>query len=300
MKKASNANIANSSNIEYNSNAIKLDTSEYTDVVTAINTDTPNLPNGLNYKSYGDYFYVFDKFDFNSYIFKCKIKIIDNEQIINKIMGEVDNNDGTTRSIDRLLEVSQNGQRIYSFNSVNAKNNRATTKNGRLSSRRIQENQATTKGTTTNIRKGNENNQPRIAGIENSNESSFSIEKNQNTIFQSHKNNIPNINNEINKGGNEDAKQKQSTYNRQKTSRMQERENTRGKSEDARTNELGEAKRQKALSNYQKQQQKKLGKDFKAIIVEREKQSKIKQIVLEGFRETTGLDFYVFETNRKL
>ncbi len=83
-------------------------------------------------------------------------------------MKEVDNSDGTTRSIDRLLEVSQYGQRIYSSNSVNARDNRTATENDRLSSRRIQENQSTTKRTTTNIRKGNKNNQSRIGNTSQS------------------------------------------------------------------------------------------------------------------------------------
>ena len=106
-------------------------------------------------------------------------------------------------------------------------------------------------------------------------------------------------NNENNvKGGNENVRQERPTYNGQETSRMQEGENTRGESQDARTNEVVREKRQKALSNYQKQQQKKLGKDFKATTVEKENQSKNEQIVSEGFKQATGLDFDVFETNK--
>ena len=156
--KKDNSSIAKMGNIKYNNRGIKLGKKEYQALTNAINTDTPNLQKGINYKHYGDYFYIFDKLDFNIYNVQGKIKIIDNETIINKIMKEVDDNDRTTRSIDRLLEISQNGKGLHSSNNINARNKRTTTANGGLSSRTIQKNRGTSNGTTTNIEKSNSNN----------------------------------------------------------------------------------------------------------------------------------------------
>jgi len=168
MKK--NTTVAKIGNIMYNDKGIQLGKKEYQILTNAINTDTPNLQKGINYKHYGDYFYIFDKLDFNNYNIQGKIKIINNEKIINKIMKEVDDNDRTTRSIDRLLEISKNGKGLHSSNNINVRNTGGTTTNGGLSSRAIQKNGKTSRGTTTNFEKSNSNNRARI---ENGNDIRF-------------------------------------------------------------------------------------------------------------------------------
>ena len=60
MKK-SNTTVEKDSNIKYNDGGIQLSKREYQTLINAINTDTPNLQNGINYKHYGDYFYIFNK-----------------------------------------------------------------------------------------------------------------------------------------------------------------------------------------------------------------------------------------------
>lgn len=99
------------------------------------------------------------------------------------------------------------------------------------------------------------------------------------------------------KGGKENGR-KQSTHNGQKINREQEGKNTSREEKDARSNELAKRKQSKGLQNYQEQQQEKLGKDFKATIVEESKQSNNEKTVSKGFKEATGLDVTVFNTNK--
>ena len=97
--------------------------------------------------------------------------------------------------------------------------------------------------------------------------------------------------------GNENGRQR-STNNGQEISREQKGKNTSRENENAKSNELAKRKQSRGLQNYQKQQQEKLGKDFKATTVEESKQSNNEKTVSKGFKEATGLDITVFTTNK--
>ena len=122
---------AKKNNVKYNSNGIQLGKKEYMQLKSAINTDTPNLKKGINYKSLGNYFYIFDKYAFDNYNVLGRIKIIGNEKIINEILKGVDKKDDAgTKNINKLLEHSQNEQGIYTIDNINAVDSRGTAKNG--------------------------------------------------------------------------------------------------------------------------------------------------------------------------
>lgn len=182
MRKKSTNKVAKSSNIEYNKNGIsfkKLDVG----LKSAISSDTPRLTNGMHYKCYGDYFYLFNKYEYGGYKVFAKIKIIDNEKIINEIMREVDfTDDQATRNINRLLENSKNGQRVHSSDNINAGIRTTTATNDRLSSNRISERKETSNARTTNLGKSNRDNKSNLKNS-NENESSFSMRKNDNVRY---------------------------------------------------------------------------------------------------------------------
>lgn len=143
---------------------------------SAINTDTPNLKKGINYKSLGNYFYIFDKYAFDNYNVLGRIKIIGNEKIINEILKGVDKKDDAgTKNINKLLEHSQNEQGIYTIDNINAVDSRGTAENDKLPSRAIQENESTSNRRTNNIEKSDGNNRLKI---ENSEQGSFNLHKN--------------------------------------------------------------------------------------------------------------------------
>ena len=157
--------------IEYNDKGIKISTKEFNNLKKAINTDNPNMPNGLNYKNHGDYFYIFNKNSFDNYKILGKIKIIDNEQIINQIMKEVEDHDRATSSVDRLFKRSKNEQTVYIADNINAKNSRTATNDGGLSSRTTQGDKQFSNRRATNIKESNRNNK---LNVKNSNKGSFS------------------------------------------------------------------------------------------------------------------------------
>ena len=130
--------------------------------------------------------------------------------------------------------------------------------------------------------------------LQNETETSTEIESNpeENRIFGER------INNK--KGGNSNVRSEQNTSKntRQEINRTAERENTRGKGKNAKSTRMVESSQSKGLSNYQRQQQKIRGKDFKAELVENKSQSPNERIVSEGFKELTGLDLNVYKTNK--
>lgn len=129
--------------------------------------------------------------------------------------------------------------------------------------------------------------------LQNETETSIEIESNpeENRIFGERINK---------KGGNSNVRSEQNTSKntRQKINRTAEGENTRGESKNAKGNELVKNSQSKGLSNYQRQQQRTQGKDFKAELVESKSQSPNERIVSEGFKELTGLDLNVYKTNK--
>jgi hypothetical protein len=174
--KKNNDKLAKKNNVKYNSNGIQLGKKEYMQLKSAINTDTPNLKKGINYKSLGNYFYIFDKYAFDNYNVLGRIKIIGNEKIINEILKGVDKKDDAgTKNINKLLEHSQNEQGIYTIDNINAVDSRGTAENDKLPSRAIQENESTSNRRTNNIEKSDGNNRLKI---ENSEQGSFNLHKN--------------------------------------------------------------------------------------------------------------------------
>lgn len=174
--KKNNDKLAKKNNVKYNSNGIQLGKKEYMQLKSAINTDTPNLKKGINYKSLGNYFYIFDKYAFDNYNVLGRIKIIGNEKIINEILKGVDKKDDAgTKNINKLLEHSQNEQGIYTIDNINAVDSRGTAKNDKLPSRSIQKNESTSNRRTNNIEKSDGNNKLKI---ENSEQGSFNLYKN--------------------------------------------------------------------------------------------------------------------------
>jgi predicted nucleotidyltransferase len=129
--------------------------------------------------------------------------------------------------------------------------------------------------------------------LQNETETSIEIESNpeENRIFGERINK---------KGGNSNVRSEQNTSKntRQKINRTAEGENTRGESKNAKGNELVKNSQSKGLSNYQRQQQRTQGKDFKAELVESKSQSPNERIVSKGFKELTGLDLNVYKTNK--
>lgn len=174
--KKNNDKLAKKNNVKYNGNGIQLGKKEYMQLKSAINTDTPNLKKGINYKSLGNYFYIFDKYAFDNYNVLGRIKIIGNEKIINEILKGVDKKDDAgTKNINKLLEHSQNEQGIYTIDNINAVDSRGTAKNDKLPSRSIQKNESTSNRRTNNIEKSDGNNKLKI---ENSEQGSFNLYKN--------------------------------------------------------------------------------------------------------------------------
>ena len=129
--------------------------------------------------------------------------------------------------------------------------------------------------------------------LQNETETSIEIESNpeENRIFGERINK---------KGGSSNVRSEQNTSKntRQKINRTAEGENTRGESKNAKGNELVKNSQSKGLSNYQRQQQRTQGKDFKAELVESKSQSPNERIVSEGFKQLTGLDLNVYKTNK--
>lgn len=130
--------------------------------------------------------------------------------------------------------------------------------------------------------------------LQNETETSTEIESNpeENRIFGER------INNK--KGGNSNVRSEQNTSKntRQEINRTAERENTRGKGKNAKGIGVVKNSQSKGLSNYQRQQQRTQGKDFKAELVESKAQSPNERIVSEGFKELTGLDLNLYKTNK--
>ncbi len=164
-------------NIEYNSKGIRLNKTEYANVISLINTNKPNL-RGTQTISSSDYFYMYesDSFDNNKVI--IKIKIDGNEDLINAIRRGIEDGtiDSTEKAIRSLEEYARHGRRLD--NSDNDISQR-TTKNrkiNRLYIRDVENGKETRQGQNS---KQSNRDKP---GIENSNQSSFSMQENNDNV----------------------------------------------------------------------------------------------------------------------
>jgi len=84
----------------------------------------------------------------------------------------------------------------------------------------------------------------------------------------------------------------------QKTNRTEKRENTRGEKEISRSNESNQEKLSRSIQQFQKEQQKQLGKDFKISLAEEGKLTNTEKTIQNEFEKITGLNYGVYETNR--
>ena len=118
-----------------------------------------------------------------------------------------------------------------------------------------------------------------------------------NNDMQNNENNTLKVQNN-NEGGKENVGRKQNTNVRQEVDTIDQGENAKGKTENAGNNGMVKNTQFQGLRNYQKEQQKIRGKDFKATIISNENISKNENIVLKGFKEATGIDINVYNTNK--
>ena len=86
--------------------------------------------------------------------------------------------------------------------------------------------------------------------------------------------------------------------NGQETNRTEERKNTRGEEEVRRVDELDRKRIQDKLKKYQKQEQEKLGKDFRAKLTKTENLTRTERVVSDEFKNITGLNYNFYETNK--
>ena len=100
------------------------------------------------------------------------------------------------------------------------------------------------------------------------------------------------------KGVNKNGKTKQSTYNGQKDGTMGERKISREQRKNAKSNEMAKGERYKGLQHYQEQQQKRLGKDFKAEIVDVQDITQREKIIKDAIELITGLNLDFYKTNK--
>ncbi len=137
MKQSTNK-LAKSGNIKYNDKGIKLGKKEYVGVVSAINTDNPNLSNGIHYKFYNDNFYMFQKKDFGNYNFIAKTLIGNNEQLINKIRKEIDNGTiGRPEEINSIVKNFRTSRRRHNNDNISSKRARENGEIDRLHNRNV-------------------------------------------------------------------------------------------------------------------------------------------------------------------
>lgn len=112
----------------------KISNKEINIVSSAINTDTPNLENGINFKEYGDYFYIFNKNDFDDYFFEGKIQIEGNQEYISSIRKVIKNGefDGESDVISQIVQATKNDRRFDNRNNVNVENGQTSFRNDEL------------------------------------------------------------------------------------------------------------------------------------------------------------------------
>lgn len=84
----------------------------------------------------------------------------------------------------------------------------------------------------------------------------------------------------------------------QEVNTINQEENTKRTRKDEQSNGVVKNKQSKGIRNYQREQQKTQGRDFKATIVSNDNISRNESIVVKGFKETIGLDINIYNTNK--
>lgn len=130
----------------------------------------------------------------------------------------------------------------------------------------------------------------------------FTGVSNSNTInnISQNKNAVVGQNNNLKRGGIENAKRKQSRTNADNGQEINRKQKTDDR-ERARANEQSNDSIKEELSvslrNYEKEKSSSTGKTIKAKLVDRQNYSKNEQIISSGFNETTGLEVNVYSTD---
>lgn len=170
------ARVENNQQKEYNINKVlqkKIRSAEINQLAHAINTDTPNLRNGINCKEYGNYFYIFTKNGFDDYIVDGKISIIGNEDLISLLRGEIyadesETTDRRSKTIDKIFQRAKNGRNYNNYSNVTDTRGRTSTQNVELYRRQLSDTNKSGYSETSNANKSKLAN-----NTQNSNKSSF-------------------------------------------------------------------------------------------------------------------------------
>ena len=129
--------------------------------------------------------------------------------------------------------------------------------------------------------------------LQNETETSTEIESNpeENRIFGERINK---------KGGNSNVRAEKINNNnsQQEISRNQKGKNTRGEEEIPRSNGSSQEKLSKSVQQFQREQQKQLGKDTKISLTEQNKLTKTEKTIQKEFENITGLNYGVYESNK--
>ena len=84
----------------------------------------------------------------------------------------------------------------------------------------------------------------------------------------------------------------------QETNRAEEKKNTRGEKEISRSNGSNQEKLSRSLQQFQEEQQKTLGKDFRITLTEESNLTNTEKVIQNEFKNITGLDYGVYESNK--
>ena len=129
--------------------------------------------------------------------------------------------------------------------------------------------------------------------LQNETEASTEIESNpeENRIFGERINK---------KGGNSNARAKKIRNNnsQQEANRTEKGKNTRGEEEISRSNGSSQEKLSKSVQQFQREQQKQLGKGTKISLTEQNKLTKTERTIQKEFENITGLNYGVYESNK--
>ncbi len=169
--------IGKSDNIEYNSKGIRLNKTEYANVMSLINTNKPNL-RGTQTISSSDYFYMYESDSFDNNKVVVKIKIDGNEDLINAIRRNIEN--GTINRTERFIGIiekyKRNGRRLDNIDNDISQRTTKNQKINKLYSKDVGNGKETRQGQNS---KQSNRNKPKI---ENSNQSSFSMQENNDNV----------------------------------------------------------------------------------------------------------------------
>ena len=159
--------------IWYNKNGIEINSKTKKDLTSAINTDTPKLHKGNNYKEFRDHFYIFNKEKFNEYKILGQLRIEGNEDLINAIKGGYKNGiDTESTNINKIIQEVGNARRGSDNNASSSKRARRNRTADGLYNRDAQERE------TRQGQYSRESNANRNTKIKNSKQSSFIMPKN--------------------------------------------------------------------------------------------------------------------------